>query len=282
MFWVLWGWSWVSNPHPRWGNGLGGCSRCPPPTAINADFRSLCNYETKMVARTDKHPIPTILLKIGDWEQSDQEQWCSIRPSHHLFNLAPQRNISPFQDFNLKTAWNYVSKTMNRCQLNEEKQNGFNASKTVETNTRPIRWWCRLRYALSLSRSNIVVFSLAKIQSGSALRGTSFPGFSPIRRENLETRLHGRYLMYGDIYCTDTFPFLLGTLLPCHSVTLFPCYLVTLLPCYSVTLFPCYLVTLLLCYSVTLLPSLRSCPLPIIPYVSHGKRAWYISLSDHM
>ena len=236
------------------GNGLGGCSRCPPPTAINADFRPLCNYETKMVARTDKHPILTILLKIGDWEQSDQEQWCSIRPSHHLFNLAPQRNISPFQDFNLKTAWNYVSKTMNRCQLNEEKQNGFNASKTLETNTRPIRWWCRLRYALSLSRINIVVFSLAKIQSGSALRGTSFPGFSPIRRENLETRLHGRYLMYGDINCTDTFPFLLGTLLPCHSVTLFPCYLVTLLLCYSVTLLPCYLVTLLPCYLVTLLP----------------------------
>ena len=56
------------------GNGLGGCSRYPPPTAINADFRPLCNYETKMVARTDKHPILTILLKIGDWEQSDQEQ----------------------------------------------------------------------------------------------------------------------------------------------------------------------------------------------------------------
>lgn len=56
------------------GNGLGGCSRCPPTTAINADFRPLGNYETKMVARTDKHPILTILLKIGDWEQSDQEQ----------------------------------------------------------------------------------------------------------------------------------------------------------------------------------------------------------------
>ena len=217
------------------GNGLGGCSRCPPPTAINADFRPLYNYETKMVARTDKHPILTI-LRIGDWEQFNQEQWCSIRPSHHLFNLAPQRNISPFQYFNLKTAWNYVGKTMNRCQLNEEKQNGFNASKTLETNTRPIRWWCRFRYALSLSRSNIDVFSLAKIQSGSALGGTSFPGFSPIRRENLGTQLHGRYLMYGDIYCTD---------LTCISYT-FPFFLDNL--------FPCYLVTLLLCHSVAFLP----------------------------
>lgn len=46
------------------------------PTAINADFRlrPLGNYETKMVARTDKHPILTILRKIGDWEQSDLEQ----------------------------------------------------------------------------------------------------------------------------------------------------------------------------------------------------------------
>ena len=41
----------------------------------------------------------------------------------------------------------------------------------------------------------------------------------------------GRYLMYGDIYCTDftcisyTFPFLLGTLLPCNLVTLLPCSL---------------------------------------------------------
>ena len=91
----------------------------------------------------------------------------------------------------------------------------------------------------------------------------------------------GRYLMYGDIYCTDftcisyTFPFLLGTLLLCYPVTLLPCYLVS---CYLVTLFLCYLitplpfyyvtlllcnlvtplscysVTLLLCYSVTLLP----------------------------
>ena len=55
----------------------------------------------------------------------------------------------------------------------------------------------------------------------------------------------GRYLMYGDIYCTDftcisyTFPF-------------FAWYLVALLPCYLVTLLLCYLVTLLLCYPVTL------------------------------
>ena len=102
----------------------------------------------------------------------------------------------------------------------------------------------------------------------------------------------GRYVMYGDIYCTDftylTYTFTLSawflvalklcslltccslslfpsysvslfpcyqvTLLPCYLVTLLPCYLVTLLPCYSVTLLPCYLVTLLPCYSVTLLP----------------------------
>ena len=70
----------------------------------------------------------------------------------------------------------------------------------------------------------------------------------------------GRYLMYGEIYCTDficisyTFPFLLGTLLLCYLVTLLHCYTVTLLPCYSVTLLPCYLVTLLSCYLVTLLP----------------------------
>ena len=82
-----------------------------------------------------------------------------------------------------------------------------------------------------------------------------------------------RYLMYGEIYCTDftcisyTFPFLLGTLLLCYPVTLLPCYLVTLLLCYlvtfllcypvtlyHVTLLPCYSVTLLLCYLVTLLP----------------------------
>ena len=56
------------------GNGLGGCSRCPPPTAINADFRPLGNYETKKVARTGKHPILTILRKMGDWEQSALEQ----------------------------------------------------------------------------------------------------------------------------------------------------------------------------------------------------------------
>ena len=67
----------------------------------------------------------------------------------------------------------------------------------------------------------------------------------------------GRYLMYGDIYCTDftcisyTFPFLLGTLLLCYPVTLLP---VILLPCYSVTLLPCYSVTILLCYLVILLP----------------------------
>ena len=70
----------------------------------------------------------------------------------------------------------------------------------------------------------------------------------------------GRYLMYGDIYCNDftcisyTFPFLLGTLLLCYSVTLLPCYFVALLLCYLVTLLLCYLVTLLSCYSVTLLP----------------------------
>ena len=40
----------------------------------------------------------------------------------------------------------------------------------------------------------------------------------------------GRYLMYGDIYCTDftciscTFPFLLSTLLLCYPVTLLRCY----------------------------------------------------------
>ena len=60
----------------------------------------------------------------------------------------------------------------------------------------------------------------------------------------------GRYLMYGDIYCTDftcisyTFPFLVGTLLLCYLVTLLPCYLVTLLLCYLVTPLPCYSVTL--------------------------------------
>lgn len=56
------------------GSGLGGFSCCPPPTAINADFRPRGNYETKMAARTGKHRILTILQKIGDWEQSDLEQ----------------------------------------------------------------------------------------------------------------------------------------------------------------------------------------------------------------
>ena len=70
----------------------------------------------------------------------------------------------------------------------------------------------------------------------------------------------GRYLMYGDIYCNDftcisyTFPFLLGTLLLCYSVTLLPCYFVALLLCYLVTLLHCYSVILLHCYPVTLLP----------------------------
>ena len=76
-----------------------------------------------------------------------------------------------------------------------------------------------------------------------------------------------RYLIYGEIYCTDftcisyTFPLLLVTLLLCYPVTLEPCYpvtlllhdLVTMLPCYPVTLLRCYLVTLLPCYPVTLL-----------------------------
>ena len=100
----------------------------------------------------------------------------------------------------------------------------------------------------------------------------------------------GRYLMYGDIYCTDftcmlyvhffclvpcyylvAFPLLLCylvtpfrcslvtlcylvTLLPCCCVALLPCCSVPLLPRYLVTLFPCHSVTLLPCYSVTLLP----------------------------
>ena len=44
--------------------------------------------------------------------------------------------------------------------------------------------------------------------------------------DRVTVSLHGRYFMYGDIYCTDfpcisyTFPFLLGTLLPSYSVTL--------------------------------------------------------------
>ena len=108
------------------------------------------------------------------------------------------------------------------------------------------------------------------------LRGTA--GFSPWCRYGLMSSLRhfyvfvssglpfvdcatylGRYLMYGDIYCTDftcisyTFPFLLGTLLLCYPVTLLPCYSVILLPCYSVTLLPCNLVTLLPCFSATLL-----------------------------
>ena len=108
------------------------------------------------------------------------------------------------------------------------------------------------------------------------LRGTA--GFSPWRRYGLMSSLRhfyvfvssglpfvdcatylGRYLMYGDIYCTDftcisyTFPFLFGTLLLCYPVTLLPCYSVILLPCYSVTLLPCNLVTLLPCFSATLL-----------------------------
>ena len=120
-----------------------------------------------------------------------------------------------------------------------------------------------------------VVASL--VSSYCFLRGTA--GFSSWRRYRLMSSLRhfyvfvssglpfvdcatylGRYLMYGNIYCTDftcisyTFPFLLGTLLLCYPVTLLPCYLVTLLPCYSVILLPCYLVTLLPCYSVTLLP----------------------------
>ena len=79
------------------------------------------------------------------------------------------------------------------------------------------------------------------------------------------------YLMYGNIYCTDftcisyTFPFLLGTLLPCYLVSLLSCYLVTLLPCYSVILLPCYLVTLLHCYLVTLLPCNIVTLLPCYP-----------------
>ena len=66
----------------------------------------------------------------------------------------------------------------------------------------------------------------------------------------------GRYLMYGDIHCTDfpcisyTFPFLLDTLLLCYPVTF-----VTLLPCYLVTLSPYCFVPLSLCPFFTLLPS---------------------------
>ena len=132
-------------------------------------------------------------------------------------------------------------------------------------------------------------------QSYCFLRGTA--GFSSWRRYGLMSSLRhsyvfvssglpfvdcgtylGRYLMHGDIYCTDftcisyTFPFLLGTLLLCYPVTLLLCYLVTLLLCHPVTLltlslcyscsdftcisytFPFLLGTLLLCYPVTLLP----------------------------
>ena len=56
----------------------------------------------------------------------------------------------------------------------------------------------------------------------------------------------GRYLMYGDIHCTDV----TCTLLLCYPVTL-----VTPLPCYLVTLLLYPLVTLSLCYPVTLLTS---------------------------
>ena len=124
------------------------------------------------------------------------------------------------------------------------------------------------------------------------IRGTT--GFSSWRRYGLMSSLRhsyvfvssglpfvdcatylGRYLMYGEIYCTDftcisyTFPFLLSTLLLCYPVTLLPCYLVTLLPlypftllpCYLVTQLPCYLVTLLLCYPITLEPCY---PVPLL------------------
>ena len=118
-----------------------------------------------------------------------------------------------------------------------------------------------------------VVASL--VSSYCFLRGTA--GFSSWRRYGLMSSLRhfyvfvssglpfvdcatylGRYLMHGDIYCTDftcisyTFPFLLGTLLLCYPVILLPCYLVTLSFCYLVILLLCYPVTLLPCYSVTL------------------------------
>ena len=71
----------------------------------------------------------------------------------------------------------------------------------------------------------------------------------------LRYRDSGRYLMYGDIYCTVTLlPCYLVTLLLCYLVSLLLCCLVTLLPCDSVTLLPCYLVTLLSCYLFTQLP----------------------------
>ena len=59
--------------------------------------------------------------------------------------------------------------------------------------------------------------------------------------------IFGRYLMYGDIYCTN-FTYI------SYTFHFFLWYLVTLLPCHSVTLLSCYLVTLLLCYILTLLP----------------------------
>ena len=116
-----------------------------------------------------------------------------------------------------------------------------------------------------------VVTSL--VSSYCFLRGTA--GFSSWRRYGLMSSLRhfyvfvssglpfvdcatylGRYLMYGDIHCTDftcisyTFPFLLSTLLLCY-----PVILVTLLPYYLVTLLPYCSVPLLLCPVITLLPS---------------------------
>ena len=91
---------------------------------------------------------------------------------------------------------------------------------------------------------------------------SSRPVSGSLKMKSLRQHENGRYLMYGNIYCTNLYlPFLLGTFISCYSVTLSPCYsvtlfccnVVTLLPCYSVTLLPCYLVKLLLCYSVTLL-----------------------------
>ena len=91
------------------------------------------------------------------------------------------------------------------------------------------------------------------------IRGTA--GFSSWRRYGLMSSLRhfyvfvssglpfvdcstylGRYLMYGEIYCTNftctsyTFPLLLATLLLCCPVTLLLCNLVTLLLSYPVTL----------------------------------------------
>ena len=80
----------------------------------------------------------------------------------------------------------------------------------------------------------------------------------------------GRYLICGEIYCTNftcrSYTFLFS-LVPCCSVTLLPCcYLVTLLSCYLVTLLPCYLGTLLPCYLVTLLPCYYATLLPCYPF----------------